>query len=69
MSANKEIIDLAYERLAASIPEGTIKHEALRAACRLVGDILAQGSKEFDDTMFRATIGIIECEYKIWLGK
>lgn len=68
MAANEQIIDLAYERLAGAIPEGTTKHEGLRAACRLVGDILRQMSKkDFDETLFDATVGIIKCEYNIWL--
>lgn len=68
MAANEDIITLAYERLAGAIPEGTTRHEALRAVCRLVGDILGQMSKkDFDDTLYDATVGIIKCEYEIWL--
>ena len=68
MAANEGIIDLAYERIAEAVPQGTSKHEALRAACRFVGDILGQMSKkDFDDTLFNATVGIIKCEYNIWL--
>ena len=70
MEANEDIITLAYERIYGAIPEGTTRHEALRAACRLVGDILGQASKNgFDELTFSATVNIIKCEYKIRLLK
>lgn len=62
-------INLAYQRLAAAIPEGVNKGEALRAACRLVADIINQfneGTEKENNSVYTIAIGIIKAECEIF---
>lgn len=61
---DEKIIDLVYERLAAAVPEGTNKGEALRAALRFAADCVHQIDKEDNSMVLDASIGILKCEFK-----
>ena len=61
---DEKIIDLVYERLAAAVPEGTNKGEALRAALRFASDCVHQIDKEDNSMVLDASIGILKCEFK-----
>lgn len=66
---NEDIIDLVYERIAAVVPEGTNKGEALRAALRFAADCIHQIDKEDDNLVLEASINILKCEFRIFQNK
>ena len=66
---NEGIIDLVYERIAAAVPEGTNKGEALRAALRFAADFVHQINKEDNNPVLEASIGILKCEFKNFQNK
>jgi hypothetical protein len=61
---NEDIIDLVYERIAAAVPEGTNKGDALRAALRFAADCVHQIDKKDNSMVLDASIGILKCEFK-----
>lgn len=63
------IINLVYERIAAAVPEGTNKGEALRAALRFAADCIHQINKEDNNMVLEASIGILKCEFRIFRDK
>ena len=66
---NEDIIDLVYERIAAAVPEGTNKGEALRDALRFAADCVHQINKEDNNPVLEASIGILKCEFKNFQNK
>ena len=60
----EEIIDLVYERVAAAVPPGANRGEALRAALRFAADCIHQIDASDDNPVLEASIGILKCEFK-----
>lgn len=60
------LIQLCYERIASSIPQGINRKEALRAGIRFVADCIHQIDQSDDNTVMEASIGLLKAEFKVF---
>lgn len=65
-SLENGLIQLCYERIAASIPQGINRKEALRAGIRFVADCIHQINQSDDNIVMDASIGLLKAEFKVF---
>lgn len=60
------LIQLCFERLASSVPQGINRKEALRAGIRFVADCIHQIDQSDDNIVMDASIRILKYEFKVF---
>jgi hypothetical protein len=60
------LIQLCYERMADSIPQGINTKEALRAGIRFVADCIHQINQSDDNAVMDASIVLLKAEFKVF---
>ena len=65
-SLDDALVQLCYERIADSIPQGINSGEALRAGIRFVADCIHQIDQSDDNIVMKASIGLLKAEFKIF---
>lgn len=63
-SLDDALVQLCYERIADSIPQGINKKEALKAGIRFVADCIHQIDQSDDNVVMEASIGLLKAEFK-----
>lgn len=63
-SLDDALVQLCYERIAGSIPQGINRKEALRAAIRFTADCIHQIDQSDDNIVMKASIGLLKLEFK-----
>lgn len=60
------LVQLCYERIASSIPQGINKKEALKAGIRFVADCIHQINQSDNNMVMEASIGLLKSEFKMF---
>ena len=60
------LVQLCYERLADSVPQGINMKEALRAGIRFVADCIHQIDQSDNNMVMDASIGLLKSEFKVF---
>lgn len=60
------LIQLCYERIASSVPQGINRKEALSAGIRFVADCIHQINQSDDNIVMDASIGLLKAEFKVF---
>lgn len=60
------LVQLCYERMADSIPQGINRKEALRAGIRFVADCIHQIDQSDDNVVMEASIGLLKAEFGVF---
>lgn len=61
-----DLVQLCYERIASSIPQGINKKEALKAGIRFVADCIHQINQSDNNMVMEASIGLLKSEFKMF---
>lgn len=61
-----DMVQLCYERIASSIPQGMTKKEALRGGIRFVADCIHQIDQSDDNIVMKASIGLLKAEFEVF---
>lgn len=65
-SLDDALVQLCYERIADSIPQGINKKKALRAGIRFVADCIHQIDQSDDNIVMEASVGLLKTEFKVF---
>lgn len=60
------LVQLCYERISDSIPQGIYKKEALRAGIRFVADCIHQIDQSDNNIVMEASIGLLKAEFGVF---
>ena len=60
------LVQLCYEKIASSIPQGINKKEALKAGIRFVADCIHQINQSDNNMVMEASIGLLKAEFGIF---
>lgn len=65
-SLEEALVQLCYEKISGSIPQGINRKEALRAGIRFVADCVHQIDQSDDNVVMEASIGLLKAEFGIF---
>jgi hypothetical protein len=63
-SLDDALVQLCYERIASSIPQGINKKEALKAGIRFVADCIHQIDQSDNNIVMEASIVLLKAEFR-----
>lgn len=63
-SLDDALVQLCYERIASSIPQGINKKEALKAGIRFVADCIHQIDQSDNNIVMEASIRLLKAEFR-----